>query len=123
MVRPPSTDELEGKEVSGPTSFYKVYEPVFERNKRFAVILPAPSLGDDDTPIDEVRRHVCRGDKGYVFEGEDRGVIGRCVKHQGENKETLLFIICHALGEVRDEQIESLSTDGLPCAERRVGGL
>ncbi|CAN0055561.1 unnamed protein product [Ectocarpus sp. 12 AP-2014] len=47
-------DELEGKEVSGPTSFYKVYEPVFERNKRFAVILPAPSLGDDDTPIDEV---------------------------------------------------------------------
>lgn len=55
------TDELEGKEVSGPTSFYKVYEPVFERNKRFAVILPAPSLGDDDTPIDEVRRRVCRG--------------------------------------------------------------
>ncbi|CAM9889031.1 unnamed protein product [Ectocarpus sp. 6 AP-2014] len=49
-----SSDELEGKEVSGPTSFYKVYEPVFERNKRFAVILPAPSLGDDDTPIDEV---------------------------------------------------------------------
>ncbi|CAM9565388.1 unnamed protein product [Ectocarpus sp. 12 AP-2014] len=47
-------DELEGKEVSGPTSFYKVYEPVFERNKRFAVILPAPSLGDNDTPIDEV---------------------------------------------------------------------
>ncbi|CAN0294568.1 unnamed protein product [Ectocarpus sp. 12 AP-2014] len=47
-------NELEGKEVSGPTSFYKVYEPVFERNKRFAVILPAPSLGDDDTPIDEV---------------------------------------------------------------------
>ncbi|CAB1113452.1 unnamed protein product [Ectocarpus sp. CCAP 1310/34] len=47
-------NELEGKEVSGPTSFYKVYGPVFERNKRFAVILPAPSLGDDDTPIDEV---------------------------------------------------------------------
>lgn len=48
-------DELDGKDVSGPDSFYKVYEPVFERNKRFAVILPAPSLGDDDTPIDEVR--------------------------------------------------------------------
>lgn len=47
-------DELDGKDVSGPDSFYKVYEPVFERNKRFAVILPAPSLGDDDTPIDEV---------------------------------------------------------------------
>ena len=47
-------DELDGKDASGPDSFYKVYEPVFERNKRFAVILPAPSLGDDDTPIDEV---------------------------------------------------------------------
>ncbi|CAN0244333.1 unnamed protein product, partial [Pylaiella littoralis] len=47
-------DELDGKNSSGPDSFYKVYEPVFERNKRFAVILPAPSLGDDDTPIDEV---------------------------------------------------------------------
>eukprot|EP00903_Cladosiphon_okamuranus_P019993 g18368.t1 len=47
-------DELDGKDVSGPDSFYKVYEPVFERNKRFAVILPAPSLGDDETPIDEV---------------------------------------------------------------------
>lgn len=49
-------DELDGKDVSGPDSFYKVYESVFERNKRFAVILPAPSLGDDDTPIDEVRK-------------------------------------------------------------------
>lgn len=47
-------DELDGKDASGPDSFYKVYEPVFERNKRFAVILPAPSLGDDDAPIDEV---------------------------------------------------------------------
>lgn len=52
------TDELDGKDVNGPDSFYKVYEPVFERNKRFAVILPAPSLGNDDTPIDEVR-HFC----------------------------------------------------------------
>lgn len=51
-------DELDGKDVSGPDSFYKVYEPVFERNKRFAVILPAPSLGDDDTPIDEVRKEA-----------------------------------------------------------------
>lgn len=51
-------DELDGKDASGPDSFYKVYEPVFERNKRFAVILPAPSLGDDDTPIDEVRRRA-----------------------------------------------------------------
>ena len=47
-------DELDGKDASGPDSFYKVYEPVFERNKRFAVILPAPSLGDDNSPIDEV---------------------------------------------------------------------
>lgn len=51
-------DELDGKDASGPDSFYTVYEPVFERNKRFAVILPAPSLGDDETPIDEVRRRV-----------------------------------------------------------------
>lgn len=48
-------DDLEGKDATGPNSFYKVYQPVFERNKRFAVILPAPSLGEDDTPIDEVR--------------------------------------------------------------------
>lgn len=48
------TDEMDGKDASGPDSFYTVYEPVFERNKRFAVILPAPSLGDDETPIDEV---------------------------------------------------------------------
>ncbi|CAM9284857.1 unnamed protein product, partial [Sphacelaria rigidula] len=47
-------DDLEGKDATGPNSFYKVYQPVFERNKRFAVILPAPSLGEDDTPIDEV---------------------------------------------------------------------
>lgn len=51
-------DELDGKDASGPDSFYKVYEPVFERNKRFAVILPAPSLGNDDTPIDEVRNVI-----------------------------------------------------------------
>ncbi|CAN0067044.1 unnamed protein product, partial [Discosporangium mesarthrocarpum] len=47
-------DELEGKEETGPESFYHVYGPVFERNKRFAVILPAPSLGDAQTPMEEV---------------------------------------------------------------------
>lgn len=48
------SDELDGREPNGPDSFYKVYDAVFERNKRFAVVLPAPSLGEDDTPIEEV---------------------------------------------------------------------
>ncbi|CAM9238591.1 unnamed protein product [Choristocarpus tenellus] len=47
-------DDQEGKDETGPRSFYNVYGPVFERNKRFAVILPAPSLGNADTPLDEV---------------------------------------------------------------------
>lgn len=49
-----NSDDLDGRDASGPNSFYNVYESVFERNKRFAVILPAPSLGADDAPIDEV---------------------------------------------------------------------
>lgn len=73
-------DDLDGKDTSGPDSFYKVYEPVFERNKRFAVILPAPSLGDDDTPIDEVRGRVC-----CRRDGEEEDVTSsplRCPGHQ-----------------------------------------
>ncbi|CAK9034707.1 DnaJ homolog subfamily C member 2 (Gliosarcoma-related antigen MIDA1) (Zuotin-related factor 1) [Durusdinium trenchii] len=35
--------------------FYEVYGPVFERNARFSVKKPVPSLGDDGTAIDKVR--------------------------------------------------------------------
>ena len=68
------SDELDGKDASGPDSFYKVYEPVFERNKRFAVILPAPSLGDEDAPIDEVLlpAGACYG---QVFHASHRYII------------------------------------------------
>lgn len=45
----PTTDAC-----SNGQDFYKIYGPVFERNERFAVILPAPALGDDDAPIEEV---------------------------------------------------------------------
>lgn len=36
--------------------FYKIFEPVFKRNARFAAKKPIPSLGDDSTPMAEVLR-------------------------------------------------------------------
>jgi DnaJ homolog subfamily C member 2 len=33
-----------------------VYGPVFARNERFAVLIPVPPLGDNDTPIEEVNK-------------------------------------------------------------------
>ncbi|KAF0716045.1 Aste57867_3057 [Aphanomyces stellatus] len=34
--------------------FYALYGPVFERNARFSEVKPVPSLGDDETPLDDV---------------------------------------------------------------------
>ncbi|KAG5187560.1 hypothetical protein JKP88DRAFT_207046, partial [Tribonema minus] len=36
--------------------FFEVYGPVFSRNERFAVVVPAPPLGGDDAPIEEVNK-------------------------------------------------------------------
>lgn len=49
---------------------------MFERNKRFAVILPAPSLGDDETPIDEVRRRISGGKANRMYGNACFGSIG-----------------------------------------------
>ncbi|CAM9588765.1 unnamed protein product [Phaeothamnion confervicola] len=46
----------EGAGADDPVAFFAVYGPVFSRNERFAVLLPAPPLGDADTPIEEVNK-------------------------------------------------------------------
>jgi curved DNA-binding protein CbpA len=38
-----------------PEKFYKLYGDCFKLNGRFAVKKPVPELGDDDTPIEEVK--------------------------------------------------------------------
>ncbi|KAH7421405.1 hypothetical protein KP509_13G055700 [Ceratopteris richardii] len=57
-----STDEFDDA-VPGdcaPHEFFQVYGPVFRRNAKWSVNQSVPSLGDDDTPLDEV-------DKFYDF--------------------------------------------------------
>lgn len=49
------TEELVQKKLAkGPHKFFKLFDPVFSRNARFAVVKPVPELGDMDTPIDQV---------------------------------------------------------------------
>lgn len=40
----------------GEADFFKVLSSVFERNGRFSVRRPVPSLGDENTPMEEVRK-------------------------------------------------------------------
>ena len=37
-----------------PQKFFKLFDPVFKRNARFAVKKPVPDLGDDNTPLNVV---------------------------------------------------------------------
>lgn len=37
-----------------PQKFFKLFDPVFKRNARFAVVKPVPELGDPDTPMTQV---------------------------------------------------------------------
>lgn len=57
-----STDEFDDEIPTdcAPQDFFKVFGPAFMRNSRWSVNQPAPSLGDDNTPLDEV-------DKFYNF--------------------------------------------------------
>ncbi|CAO2841568.1 unnamed protein product, partial [Amaranthus hypochondriacus] len=53
-----STDEFDDEIPTdcAPQNFFKVFGPAFMRNSRWSVTQPAPLLGDDDTPLDEVDR-------------------------------------------------------------------
>jgi DnaJ family protein C protein 2 len=37
------------------SKFYKLFNPCFERNKKWSVVENLPSLGDDNTPLDQVK--------------------------------------------------------------------
>ena len=51
------TDEIITKKMKkNPEKFFKLYDPVFKRNARFAVKKPVPEIGDFNTPINEVYR-------------------------------------------------------------------
>lgn len=44
------------KDITCDDDFYKKFGECFKRNSRFAEVLPAPTIGDKDTPIEEVRK-------------------------------------------------------------------
>ncbi|XP_076909577.1 uncharacterized protein LOC143566900 [Bidens hawaiensis] len=51
-----STDEFDDEIPTdcGPQDFFKVFGPAFLRNGRWSVAQPAPMLGDENTPLDDV---------------------------------------------------------------------
>ncbi|KAG0447771.1 hypothetical protein HPP92_028185 [Vanilla planifolia] len=53
-----STDEFDDEIPSecAPQDFFKVFGPAFLRNARWSVNQPVPSLGEDNTPVEEVDR-------------------------------------------------------------------
>jgi len=50
----PSEEQLAKSMAKGPHKFFKLFDPVFKRNARFAVKKPVPELGDMDTPLPAV---------------------------------------------------------------------
>jgi DnaJ family protein C protein 2 len=52
----PTEEKVVKALTKGPHKFFKLFDPVFKRNARFAVKKPVPELGDMNTPIDQVYR-------------------------------------------------------------------
>jgi DnaJ homolog subfamily C member 2 len=52
----PSEEKIQKGIAKGAYKFFKMYDPVFKRNARFAVKKPVPELGDMNTPINDVYR-------------------------------------------------------------------
>lgn len=50
----PSEELIAKKMAKNPANFFKLFDPVFKRNARFAAVLPVPEIGDMNTPMDEV---------------------------------------------------------------------
>eukprot|EP01038_Epipyxis_sp_PR26KG_P015093 gene15093-20310_t len=50
----PSEEKIQKALAKGPHKFFKLFNPVFQRNARFAVQKPVPDLGDMETPITQV---------------------------------------------------------------------
>jgi len=50
----PKEDKVDASLAKGPKKFFKLFDPVFKRNARFAVQKPVPELGDLATPIADV---------------------------------------------------------------------
>ena len=50
----PSEEKVNKVLEKGPHKFFKLFDPVFKRNARFAVQKPVPELGNLDTPIEQV---------------------------------------------------------------------
>ena len=52
----PTEDKVLKALAKGPSRFFKLHDPVFKRNARFAVKKPVPEIGDETTPMSEVYR-------------------------------------------------------------------
>lgn len=57
----PTEERVQKALEKGPKKFFKLYDPVFKRNARFAVKKPVPEIGDAETPMPEVFvcEHIC----------------------------------------------------------------
>lgn len=54
--RIPAEEKVDEKMAKNPLKFFKLFDPVFKRNARFAVKKPVPDLGDMETPMDQVHK-------------------------------------------------------------------
>lgn len=52
----PTEEKVEKALAKGPHKYFKLFDPVFKRNARFAVKKPVPELGDSETPMAQVYR-------------------------------------------------------------------
>lgn len=52
----PSEERVDKALAKGPAKYFKLFDPIFKRNARFAVKKPVPDIGDMDTPMQDVYR-------------------------------------------------------------------